>query len=53
MTSRLFRPSFSSVPYFLTGTSLNGLGKKYAIVDYLKEEDVIEIVKEFERNKLI
>ena len=37
----------------LTGTSLNGLGKKYAIVDYIKEEDVANIVSAFEGEGLI
>jgi len=37
----------------LTGTSLNGLGKKYAIVDYLDSQDVAEIVNEFSRRSLI
>ncbi len=37
----------------LTGTSLNGLGRKYAIIDHLKNEDVTEIINEFSRRNLI
>jgi len=31
----------------LTGTSLNGFGRKYSVIDYLQEEDVLEIINEF------
>ncbi len=37
----------------LTGTSLNGLGRKYAIIDHLKNEDVTEIINEFSQRNLI
>jgi hypothetical protein len=35
------------------GTSLNGIGKKYALTDYLKEEDVATIVRELQQLSLI
>lgn len=35
------------------GTSLNGIGKKYALTDYLKEADVADIVKELKHLKLV
>lgn len=38
---------------FLTGTSLNGLGKKYALVDYLEPIDVEEIVLALSKESLI
>jgi len=37
----------------LTGTSLNGLGKKYAVIDYLQDEDVKEIVTDLRSQNLI
>lgn len=37
----------------LTGTSLNGLGKKYAIIDYLEDSDVQTIISEFSSQGLI
>lgn len=37
----------------ITGSSLNGLGKKYAIIDILKETDVKDIVSTLEQKKLI
>lgn len=36
-----------------SGASLNGFGKKYAIVDYLNDSDVAEIVNEFTKRRLI
>ena len=35
------------------GTSLNGLGKRYALTDYMRDEDVRSIVEELRRNALI
>lgn len=37
----------------LTGTSLNGLGRKYAVIDYLQDEDVKEIVTDLHSQNLI
>jgi hypothetical protein len=37
----------------LTGTSLNGLGKRYAIIDRLASSDVAEIVKSLKNENLI
>ena len=37
----------------LVGTSLNGLSKKYAVIDYLDKSDVATIVTEFKTNALI
>jgi hypothetical protein len=37
----------------LLGTSLNGLGKKYSVVDYLDDQDVVSIVNEFRADNLI
>jgi len=37
----------------LIGTSLNGIGKRYAIVDNLKEPDVLEIIGELKSNDLL
>jgi hypothetical protein len=37
----------------VTGTSLNGLGKKYSIVDFLNDEDVEAIVSDFSEQNLI
>ena len=37
----------------LTGTSLNGFGKKYSIVDYLSDQDVKDIVANFASQQLI
>jgi hypothetical protein len=33
------------------GTSLNGIGKKYTLIDYIQEEDVREILGELKKNK--
>lgn len=35
------------------GTSLNGIGSKYALVDFMKDEDTATIVKELRRASLI
>jgi len=35
------------------GTSLNGIGKKYALVDFMKEEDTATIVRELKLASLI
>ena len=35
------------------GTSINGIGKRYALTDYMREEDVKAIVEELRRSKLI
>jgi len=35
------------------GTSLNGIGKKYALVDFMEDEDTATIVKELRRASLI
>jgi hypothetical protein len=35
------------------GTSLNGLGKRYALTDYLKDDDAAQIVDELEKAELI
>jgi len=35
------------------GTSFNGIGKKYALVDFMKDEDTATIVKELRRASLI
>ena len=37
----------------LSGTSFNGFGKKYCVVDFLDEQDVRDIVSEFEKSALI
>lgn len=37
----------------LTGTSLNGIGRKYAVIDYLQDIDVKDIVSEFSCQNLI
>jgi hypothetical protein len=37
----------------LSGTSLNGLGKRYAIIDYLSATDVKDIVESLVNSKLI
>lgn len=37
----------------LTGTSLNGFGNKYAIIDYLEDDDVAKIINEVSRDNLI
>lgn len=38
---------------FITGTSLGGLGRKYALVSYLTEEDAATIVDNLKKLKLI
>lgn len=38
---------------FLTGSSLNGLGKKYAIVDYLQAADVSDILDALRNESLL
>lgn len=35
------------------GTSLNGIGKKYALVDFMRDEDTATIVKELRRVNLL
>ena len=35
------------------GTSLNGIGKKYALTDFIKDEDTADIVKELRKANLI
>ncbi len=35
------------------GTSLNGIGKKYSLIDYISENDVVEIIKYIEKERLI
>jgi hypothetical protein len=35
------------------GTSLNGIGKKYALVDVMRDEDTATIVKELRRVNLL
>ncbi len=37
----------------LTGTSLNGLGRKYTIMDYLQDADVATLVNEFSASNII
>ena len=37
----------------ISGTSLNGLGKKYAVIDYLDDDDVKTIVSDFYLQHLI
>jgi hypothetical protein len=37
----------------VVGTSLNGLGRRYALVDYVDETDVAEIVTTLKRNGLL
>lgn len=37
----------------LNGTSLNGLGKKYAVIDYLEDDDVKAIISDFSSRQLI
>jgi hypothetical protein len=38
---------------FLTGTSLNGLGGKYALIDYLQKQDAIDLTRELRALGLI
>ena len=35
------------------GTSLNGIGRKYALADFMEDEDTATIVKELRRASLI
>jgi hypothetical protein len=35
------------------GTSLNGIGKRYALADFMREKDVLEIVQSLKRNSLL
>jgi len=37
---------------FFTGTSLNGLGKRYALADYLREDDVVTILSALSKEDL-
>jgi hypothetical protein len=37
----------------LSGTSLNGFGKKYCIVDFLDDQDVADIIQELSNSSLI
>jgi hypothetical protein len=38
---------------FLTGTSLNGLGRRYALVDYLQSSDVAEVLAVLQREGVL
>jgi len=31
------------------GTSLNGIGRRYAIIDYLQQRDVVDIVQRYDQ----
>jgi len=35
------------------GTSLNGIGKRYALVDFMREEDVLEIIESLKQDSLL
>lgn len=35
------------------GTSINGIGKRYALTDYIRSDDVKEIMQELRRNQLL
>lgn len=38
---------------FLTGTSLNGLGKRYALIDYLIDTDAANVIAVLQKNGLL
>jgi hypothetical protein len=35
------------------GTSLNGIGRRYALTDYMRDDDIVAIVKELQRLSLL
>lgn len=55
--SNLFHDRFwlspSSGKGFITGTSLNGLGKKYSLIDYLARDDAAELLAILKKRGLI
>lgn len=55
-TTDIFHDRFWIVDYtkgMFVGTSINGIGKKYALTDYIRTEDITEIMQELKINKLV